>query len=83
MILKAFSKGFMGKIAQYTNTDGYLDDSPNRHNPVNIIPSQHITMDGVSRALRLIPDVGDSVTAPPQSGYYHFPKANHVLEIPA
>lgn len=37
------------------NTDGYLDNSPNRNNPINIIPGGSITTKGVSKPLSVTP----------------------------
>lgn len=37
------------------NTDGYLDNSPNRNNPINIIPGSSITTKGVSKPLSVTP----------------------------
>ena len=70
------------KRAEFVNTDGYLDTSPNRHNPYNIIPSPNITMNGVSRRLKLIPEFGEPVIAEPESGTYQFGVSRWVLEIP-
>ena len=70
------------KQANHVNHDGYLDSSPNNTNPYNIIPSADITMDGVSRRLKLTPEKGDSIIAEPNSGSYNFGDSNWVLEIP-
>jgi hypothetical protein len=67
-----------------TNT-GYLDDSPDRFNDYNVIPSQHITMQGVSQPLMLFPikngKVANPVQAMPGQDYY-FPESQGVLEMP-
>ena len=70
------------KQANHVNHDGYLDSSPNNTNPYNIIPSADITMDGVSRRLKLTPEKGDSIIAEPNSGSYNFGDSSWVLEIP-
>ena len=70
------------KQANHVNHDGYLDSSPNNTNPYNIIPSADITMDGVSRRLKLTPEKGESIIAEPNSGSYNFGDSNCVLEIP-
>lgn len=65
------------------NLDGYKDDSANRDNPVNIIPSNNITMEGVSFPIRATP-VKDGVTKGTQTLYpgqdYKFPGADYVIE---
>jgi hypothetical protein len=70
------------KEAKYVNLDGYLDSSPNNKNPYNIIPSADITMNGVSRRLKLIPQKGKPIIAEPNSGLYNFGDSEWVLEIP-
>ena len=70
------------KQADHVNHDGYLDSSPNNTNPYNIIPSADITMDGVSRRLKLTPEKGESIIAEPNSGSYNFGDSSWVLEIP-
>ena len=70
------------KQADHVNHDGYLDSSPNNTNPYNIIPSADITMDGVSRRLKLTPEKGESIIAEPNSGSYNFGDSKWVLEIP-
>ena len=50
------------------NNTGYLDNSPTANNPVNIIPSNFITMDGVSQ-----PIMANGIPLPPNSGNYLFP----------
>lgn len=70
------------KQANHVNHDGYLDSSPNNTNLYNIIPSADITMDGVSRRLKLTPEKGDSIIAEPNSGSYNFGDSSWVLEIP-
>ena len=67
-----------------TNT-GYLDDSPDRFNDYNVIPSRRITMQGVSQPLMLFPikngKVANPVQAMPGQDYY-FPDSQGVVEIP-
>lgn len=65
-----------------TSNLGYLDYSPYRFNPYNIINSNSITMNGVSRNLLLVPDKGRPILARGNSGNYHFPNASNVIEIP-
>jgi hypothetical protein len=64
------------------NTTGYLDDSDTKHNPYNIIPSNNITMDGVSIPLMLMPDGDKARVVMPNSGEYNFPNSQYVTEIP-
>lgn len=64
------------------NTTGYLNNSPNRFNKKNIIPSNIITMQGVDIPLLLRPNKGKAKIAMPNSGEYKFPKADFVVETP-
>ncbi len=64
------------------NTTGYLDNSDTKHNPYNIIPSNNITMDGVSIPLMLMPDGDQARVVMPNSGEYNFPNSQYVTEIP-
>lgn len=66
---------------------GYLDSSPDKKNDLNIIPSNKITMKGVSQQLQLIPIkfpegyTGKAVTGKPGKEY-NFPGFDAVIEIP-
>ena len=64
------------------NTTGYLNNSPHRFNPMNVIPGGSITMQGVNIPLLLRPNKGKSKIVMPNSGEYNFPKADFVTEIP-
>lgn len=67
---------------KYVNNTGYLNDSPNRFNPFNIIESKNITMNNVNIPLLLRPNKGKARIAMPNSGEYRFPKADFVVETP-
>lgn len=69
-------------MKNYTSNLGYLDYSPYKFNPYNIINSNNITMNGVSKNLLLIPNKGKAVFAKANSGNYYFPNASRVTEIP-
>jgi len=62
-----------------TNT-GYLPDSPDRHNPMNIIPSNQITMDTVPFPILGIDNLGNHQIMMPGMDYT-FP-GHYVTEIP-
>ena len=62
-----------------TNT-GYLPDSPDRYNPMNIIPSNQITMDTVPFPIMGIDNLGNQQMMMP-GGEYEFP-GEYVTEIP-
>ncbi len=68
---------------------GYKDNSPYKELPSQTIlrnmsaDGVNITMDGVSKDLYLVPDVGRPVKAKGNSGEYYFPKATKVEEIPS
>lgn len=74
-----FKKGGQTK---YLNNTGYLDNASTRNNPFNIIPSNSITMNGVSQPLLAIPNSGVPTVLQPNSGNYSFPGAKYVAEIP-
>lgn len=65
------------------NKLGYLDNSPYRYNPYNIIntPNGLITMNGVSTPLMAFSELGESKYMPPNSGLHKF-GGNRILEIP-
>lgn len=63
-----------------TNT-GYLPDSPDRHNPYNIIPSNNITMKKVPYPIMGYPNVGQPIQMMPGQDY-NFPNADYVTEVP-
>ena len=69
-------------MSQFVNTTGYLNNSPHKNNPFNIIKSKVITMNNVNIPLLLRPNKGKSVIAMPNSGEYVFPKADYVFEKP-
>lgn len=77
-----FAKNFAHQNGGNITNTGYLNDSPDRNNPYNIIPSNNITMNNVSRDLLAIPNVGNPQIMPANSGKYKFPNATHVTEIP-
>lgn len=66
-----------------TSNLGYLDNSPYRYNPYNIIntPNGLITMNGVSTPLMAFSELGESKYMPPNSGLHKF-GGNRILEIP-
>ena len=66
-------------IAPITNT-GYKSDSPHVNNPVNIIPSNRITMLGVEFPVVGVDNLGNSIVMQP-NGEYRFP-GDYVVEFP-
>lgn len=64
------------------NETGYLPSYETSLNPFNIIPDNLITMNGVPQDLVAIPNVGDPVFMPANSGNYTFPNASYVTEVP-
>jgi hypothetical protein len=83
--IKAFKPGGLIKAqngGKNINNTGYLDNSDTKHNPYNIIPSNNITMDGVSIPLLLMPDGDKARVVMPHSGEYNFPNSQYVTEIP-
>ena len=60
---------------------GYLKDSPDRHNPYNIIKGNKITMKGVEHKVLGVDDRGYAKVMYP--GFdYTFPGAKYVIEKP-
>jgi hypothetical protein len=59
---------------------GYLPDSPDRHNDMNIIPSNQITMKDVPFPILGVDNLGNKKTMMP-GGEYNFP-GDYVTEIP-
>ncbi len=62
------------------NRTGYLDGSPTSSNPINIIPSGNITMDGVKIPLMAYSDKGEVALMKPGEKYKF--KGKTVAEIP-
>lgn len=59
---------------------GYRFNSPDRFNPVNVIPSGRISMQGVPHPVMGVDDYGNAVMMQP-GGEYQFP-GNMVTEVP-
>lgn len=79
--LKRFTGGLPGgPNEKYVSKDGYKADSPDRNNPYNIIPSNHITMDNVPHPIYGIDDQGNQILMMPGQDYV-FP-GSQVTEIP-
>src|SRR5690606_33865415 len=55
--VKSQAGKYVNKVYQFGgySTEGYKEDSPDRDNDYNVIPSNVITMEGVRKALRAIP----------------------------
>jgi hypothetical protein len=63
------------------STTGYKADSPDRHNPYNIIPSGRITMQNVPHPVLGIDNLGNRQMMKP-GGEYQF-QGDQVFEVPA
>ncbi|PRY38454.1 hypothetical protein CLV58_109181 [Spirosoma oryzae] len=63
------------------STQGYKRNSPDKHEPALVIPSNQITMDGVDHDILLYGDGGEVIHATPDKDYY-LPNSSQVLEIP-
>jgi hypothetical protein len=65
------------KIRQDVSRQGYKDNSPYKNNPFNVIEGTEqgtpITMDGVSKRLRVTDNMGNSEILEPNSGEHFFP----------
>lgn len=60
---------------------GYLDNSPYRNRPFNVINSNNITMNGVSKPLIGVSNLGEVKVMPPNSGEHNF-RGSQVTEFP-
>lgn len=65
---------------KYISNKGYMNDSPDKNNPFNIIPSGNITMQNVNHPVMGIDNYGNMQMMTP-GGEYLFP-GSQVLEIP-
>lgn len=78
--------GFQAPGFPPVNYDGYNPDSPNRHNPFNIIPGDTISMEKVKQPLMGMPIDGNGNVGQPMlmkpGGMKKFPGAKAVLEVP-
>lgn len=63
------------------NTTGYTPGTPTFSNPINVIPSNNITMQNTPFNVLGIPNVGSPRMMQPGSEYI-FPKASYVTEVP-
>ena len=63
------------------NETGYLEGYSSDNNPMNIIPSNYITTNGMSRPISAMSDTGDYQNLYPNTGEYEF-GGNYVMEQP-
>jgi hypothetical protein len=61
---------------------GYKDNSPYRNMPSQEFYTDTLTMDGVSRPIMAVPNVGKPVVMAPNGGNYYFPGASQITEVP-
>jgi len=71
---------FLQDITQYISVDGYRNDSPDKTNPVNLIPSGDISMKNVDFPILGADNLGNSQMMFPENEY-QFP-GDMVMEIP-
>lgn len=74
------NKGGISLEKEYTSTEGYKRNSPDRFNPYNIIPSGNITMEDVDFPILGIDNYGNQQVMTPGDNY-SFP-GDTVLEFP-
>lgn len=67
-------------LNKFISKEGYKANSPDRNNPFNIIPSNNITMEGVSHPVMGIDNMGNQQMMYPGANY-QFP-GNVVTEFP-
>lgn len=71
---------FLQDITQYISVDGYRNDSPDKTNPVNFIPSGNISMKDVDFPIMGTDNLGNSQIMMPENEY-QFP-GDMVMETP-
>ena len=71
---------FLKDISQYISVDGYRNDSPDKSNPVNFIPSGNISMKDVDFPIMGTDNLGNSQMMMPENEY-QFP-GDMVMETP-
>lgn len=71
---------FLQDITQYISVDGYRNDSPDKTNPVNFIPSGSISMKDVDFPIMGTDNLGNSQMMMPENEY-QFP-GDIVMEVP-
>ncbi len=73
---------FLQDITQYISIEGYKSDSPDKNNPVNIIESSNITMEGVDFPVRGYGNNGIIQDMIPGVENYNYGNADYVVEVP-
>ena len=73
---------FLQDITQYISIEGYKNDSPDKNNPVNIIESSNITMEGVDFPVRGYGNNGVVQDMTPGTPHYDYGNADYVVEVP-
>ena len=73
---------FLQDITQYISIEGYKSDSPDKNNPVNIIESSNITMEGVDFPVRGYGNNGVVQDMIPGVENYNYGNADYVVEVP-
>tara|TARA_R110000803_G_scaffold64108_1_gene124978 strand:- start:841 stop:1389 length:549 start_codon:yes stop_codon:yes gene_type:complete len=73
---------FLQDITQYISIEGYKNDSPDKNNPVNIIESSNITMEGVDFPVRGYGNNGVVQDMTPGAPHYDYGNADYVVEVP-
>ena len=73
---------FLQDITQYISIEGYKNDSPDKNNPVNIIESSNITMEGVDFPVRGYGNNGMVQDMIPGVENYDYGNADYVVEVP-
>lgn len=68
-------------LMKFVSTQGYKRNSPDKNRPVNVIPSNEITMQGVDFPVRGVDNLGNEMVMQPGEEYT-FP-GDYVVETPA
>ena len=64
------------------NNTGYLPQYSTANNPINVIPSNVLTMHGVPHDVMAFPDNDNPKLMKQNGGKYVFPNSTHVIEVP-
>lgn len=67
-------------LRKFVSTQGYKKDSPDKNNPINIIPSNQITMENVEFPVIGVDNLGNQILMQPGQDYVF--DGNYVTEFP-
>jgi hypothetical protein len=80
--LKGGPNEYITDISEFVSIEGYKRNSPDVNNPVNIIESSNITMNGVDFPVRGYGNNGKVQDMMPGVEHYDYGNADYVVEVP-